>query len=446
MHIAKVKIIDTLGIEELEFTAGRWNEITGKNGEGKTSVLEALRDVFEGGKDATLIRVGSERSERVIVLDDGTTIRKRLGKGAGVTIEKDGVRLDKPQERLKAISDMLSVNPVAFLNAKPDKRVNVLLETMPMQADPERIRQIIGQPSYALQGSHALAQIQAAYDEVFAQRREVNRAAKEKESTINQLSAALPAAAGAGGDLSEAEVEAKLAELDAAKEAEDQRIDTKLGGFQREHEARVETMQTEIGAIREQIAALQTKIAETQERIASERAAFEVTRGRANQQRQNKIAEWRSNRQPLEVQLGMIRENREAAVRAATTRDNIRHLRSEVEQLETDSAKHTTALDALDAYKSELLAALPIPGLVVTKDGELERNGVPFQRLNKAQQVAIAVDIAKMRAGDLRVVCVDELESLDSEARDELLRLAEEADLQFFVTRVSDGPLTVNAH
>lgn len=439
MKIAKVQIINTLGIQELEFTAAGWNEITGGNGTGKTSVLEAIKSVFQGGNDATLIRKGEERGEVVLILDDGTQLRRRqTAKTAALTVEKDGQRFDKPQQTVNGWLDQLSINPVEFLRAPPKKRASILLETMPIQADPERIRSIIGQADFEVAEGHAIDVIKAAYDEVFAQRRETNRVVREKEASINQLAETLPDASEVpAGD--ESELEAQIAALDEAKNAEDLRIDGKLGALKVEFEGRVD-------ALREDIAALEAQIAEKRNAILAEREAFANTQQRADLQRTTKTAQWRESRQPLVDALNLIRANRDAAVRADNTRATMRKMREEANTLEADSKRQTRTLEQLEAYRMELLSNLPIPGLEVV-DGELMRGGVPFDRLNKAQQAEIAIEIAKARAGDLKVVCVDEFEALDAEHREHIIRLAEEAGLQFFVTRVNDqgGELTINA-
>ena len=76
--IAKIRINNILGIDELEFDAGQFNQISGPNGTGKTSVLEAIKATLRGGHDATLLRTGAEKGETVLVLDDGTEIAKRV--------------------------------------------------------------------------------------------------------------------------------------------------------------------------------------------------------------------------------------------------------------------------------------------------------------------------------------------------------------------------------
>mgnify|MGYP001493802624 CR=1 FL=1 len=72
------------------------------------------------------------------------------------------------------------------------------------------------------------------------------------------------------------------------------------------------------------------------------------------------------------------------------------------------------------------------------RDGEIFRNDVPFDRLNTAQQVEVAVEVAKLRAADLGVICVDRIECLDSASLEAFRKSALESGLQLFVTRVAD--------
>jgi hypothetical protein len=370
---------------------------------------------------------GEERGEIVLVLSDKTTIKKRLGVGAGVTVEKDSIRQSKPQEAINALHDSLSVNPVAFLTAPAKKRVDVLLESLPMTADVARIREIVGDGDFAIPEAHALEQIDHAYKTIFAERRDTNRAVTEREASITQLAATLPDA-GPADDLDEAQVEAQIKALDEAKDAEDARIDTKLGGLRVAHEA-------EQDARRESIAALQSQIAIVQTEIAASREAFAETQGRAKGQRDLKTNSWRAERQPLVDQLNLIRANRDAIVKAENTRKIMRDSREIADRLQTDSERMTKALRALEGYKAELLADLPISGLTIA-EGELFRGGIAFDRLNEAQRVEIALELAALRAGDLKIVCVDGLESLDAKTYAAFKARAAETALQLFVTRV----------
>ena len=62
LRIAHLKISNILGIDELEFSPAGFNDIRGKNGTGKTSVLEAIKAATGKGHDATLLRKGETKS------------------------------------------------------------------------------------------------------------------------------------------------------------------------------------------------------------------------------------------------------------------------------------------------------------------------------------------------------------------------------------------------
>ena len=135
MKISHVRIQNILGIKQFEFDAGQFNILSGKNGQGKTSVLEAIKAALKGGNDATLLRKGAEAGEVVLVLEDGLEIRKRVtSRTATTTVLQDGKSQPRPAEFLSRFADMMSVNPVDFLTAPKKKRVEVLLEAMPIEA------------------------------------------------------------------------------------------------------------------------------------------------------------------------------------------------------------------------------------------------------------------------------------------------------------------------
>lgn len=70
MQISKVQISNILGIQELEFEPGGFTEVSGRNGEGKTSVLEAIKAAIQpAGHDATLLRKGNRQSRAAAAVD-----------------------------------------------------------------------------------------------------------------------------------------------------------------------------------------------------------------------------------------------------------------------------------------------------------------------------------------------------------------------------------------
>lgn len=434
MKIAKVSINNILGIKELEFSPGAFTEISAKNGKGKTSILEAIRAALHPhGHDATLLRRGETEGETVLVLDSGEQLRKRVteSRSTNEIRDADGKKKSKPSDVLKQLSDIMSVNPVDFLRAPKKDRVRVLLEAMPLNLDLAELEQVAGIPVPEVDGDvHPLALIDMVRKQVYDDRTGTNRAVKEKDVTINQLNMALPdPVAGVSGD--EPAMREQVADLTEKKDAELKRIDTKLSGIKQENQGKIQAIRDDAQRRIDEIKAA------AQAEIEAVRSAEQEIEGKANQQRELTLQRFNDTVAPINQQLAIIVNNRSAQAKREQALEVIEKLEGELDDLKADAQRQTEALKGIDEYKQRLLDGLPIPGVEV-REGEIFRDGIVFDRLNTAQQVWIAVEIAKLRAGELKVVCVDGLELLDSAAFEEFRDRCIEAGMQLFVTRVSD--------
>jgi DNA repair exonuclease SbcCD ATPase subunit len=446
MKIQKVTARNIMGLAHFEFTPEEgFNEISGRNGSGKTSVLEAIKAATGGAVDATLLRSGETEGEIVLVLDDNSTkIRKTItASGSKTAIQRDGKAVSRPGEAMRALTDVMSVNPVSFLKAEKKDRVKVLLESMPLFADNDAITERAGFKVNFPEGTHALIAIASVHAQIFEQRTGTNRAIKEKEGTISQLREAIPDAPG-GVEGDEADMTSRLDTSTAAHDAQRKRIADHLESLNAKHQTAVEQLRTEAGnriqALRDQIATIQT---ESDAAIAAERTSISEKRQRAADANATNDKTLADARQPLDLALAAIRSNRDVAAKRQANLDLVAQMVDQAAELQEEADGQTEALTKLDAYKSELLDSLPIPGLEV-RDGEVYRHGVHLDRLNTAQQVEIAVEVAKLRAGELGVICVDGIELMDSDNYNELKKQAEASGFQFFVTRVDDGDFTLN--
>lgn len=430
MKVSHIKISNILGIEALEFSPGGITEISGSNGAGKTSVLEAIRSTLRGGSDATLLRQGATSGEVVLVLDDGTSIRKRVTeKGATVDVTRGDAVLKKPASVIAQLSDALSVNPIEFLRAPEKQRVEALLQCMPVEVDEGRINQITGTLLRNTITGTGLDALEAARKQIYDNRTGVNRSLKDKEATINQLRATLPAE-----PLPEPPSDAQLQEqqqaIDATRDAEVARIQGKLGDIREQAQGRIEALHQQIDALRQEITREEREMQETAHRAAS---AIQDT------QNEHQLAS-----ADIKRELAQIAADSQQRARYAQTAETIEGLAADLGALKAESEACTGALDGLESYKAELMAALPISGLEI-REGQVFREGIAFDRLNTAQQVDIAIEIAKLRAGELGLICVDGLELLDHAAYEAFRERAEASGLQLVVSRVSDGPLEVKA-
>ena len=114
----------------------------------------------------------------------------------------------------------------------------------------------------------------------------------------------------------------------------------------------------------------------------------------------------------------------------------------ECQNLKNESERLSGALTGLDNLKENLLKELPIQGLEI-RDGEIYCKNIVFDKLNTAEQVKIAVEVAKLRASELGIICVDGIERLDRDTFNEFKHEAIESGLQMIVTRVGDTELKI---
>jgi len=145
---------------------------------------------------------------------------------------------------------------------------------------------------------------------------------------------------------------------------------------------------------------------------------------------------------PLTEEIGGLRSSLKQIASIEQTQKMIEQMVGDVDSLEAKSQNLTTVLATIEQIKLELLKDLPIEGLEII-DGEIFQNSVVFDRLNTAEQIKIALTIAQLRIGELKLLCVDGVERLDEEALNELRKQSEAAGLQLFLAKVSNSNLNI---
>jgi len=450
MKVCKIKINSILGIDHLEIEPGKLVEISGANGTGKTSVLDAIRAALSGGHDATLLKQGATEGEVVLVLDDGVEISKKITADKSDTIVRhpEFGKITKTAAYLKKLADALSLNPVEFLTAPAKDRVNILLEAIPMTVTADQLREI---PAIALAGidlnKHALTVIGQIGRAIYDLRTGVNRAEKEKRATVNQMTETLPAEAPEGDWKDQLEAltiafrelqRCTQSAVSACKQRHGQDADRAKAAFAAQKEAIQKETERDIEKIR---ADAEIAIADAEERRNNN---VDVIQKEMEAELSQMEGEYKPQNAELNEKIGQARTMIEANAKAESTRAFIRQLAGEADKLEAESTKLTHALGRLEILKSNLLEKLPIEGLSV-EDGEIKLGGIPFDRVNTSRKVKLAIEIAKLRSGSLGLVCVDGLECLDEKMFSEFKKAAAKSELQFVVSKVSTGPLRVES-
>ncbi|MFA6031146.1 MAG: AAA family ATPase [Elusimicrobiota bacterium] len=469
MKVSLVTIDNVLGIEHLEFRPGIVTVISGANGTGKTSTLEAVRSAVRGGHDGSLLRAGAEKGSVRLVLEDGTEIMKTIGKDASplkVSLPGAG-RVSKGQALVDSLVDSLGVDPMALINCPAQKRAEYLADVMALDVPETAIREAAGRPVAVGKlpaGASGLDRLEAVRKALFDERTGQNRTARDKKAMATQLRETLPPETNAADDLGElrakrAELHKNRAEAVFAADGEAARCEKAASRTKTDAvEAIKANAQAELDAIRadaaERIRTIERERDSALERV-KERAREEAD-ARAEEEKAacHRIAAGRLvafdaaesafgvPAKALSEEIARAEERAKEHARAEKTREILAAAERDAEKAETDAKSLTEALERIDALKGSLLEKLPIKGLEI-REGGVFVDGLPFERINSARQIEVAFQVAKLRAGKVGLIVADGLERFDEETYRTFEAAAASAGLQFVVGRVGSGELAV---
>lgn len=430
MKATKISIRNILGIRELEIEPGNVTMVSGGNGVGKSSIIEAIRAALGGGHDATLLRKGSESGEVVIELDDGTEVRKSVTeKGSDVSLKhpKFG-NVSRPQTVLNSLHDALTLNPVDLLTEK--NPAQKLLEAVPIAPDMERIRAAVEVADLEIadpdEGEHALQMIGAVRKAVYDQRRDVNAVAKRLASTIEELQGSVVPGARSDEELSD-EIVALESQIIGATQERDLGYRSVKEGLTTSEKYLAQKRDEAIAAAHEGFASAMNSVRdEALQRSEELREACEEICA------------------DLRPRLEAAKAERKGLEAHANTLRMIASRESELKEAQTEAAGLTAALKALQELATEAAAAIPIEGVAI-EDGALQVGGIPWERVNTAERVRVAVEVAMLRAGDLGLILVDGCEQLDPPHLEALGERIKESGCAAILTMVTEGALEVKA-
>lgn len=427
-------------------------QITGRNRQGKTSVLDAIWWAIEGAShiQTSPIRKGADKAR--IRLDLGELIVTRRfsrqedgGYTTSITVESpDGAVFKSPQKLLDDLVGELSFDPLAFAGMKAKDQFDALRKFV-TEVDIEQLDN------------------QNRGD--FSRRTDVNRELERERAAAAAIAVAEDAPA---ERIDESELTTKLQEAGdhntdierrtanrtahrAQIEAYRQTAANKLAEIDSEKAriaARLETAETDI---RRQIADLQAKLTLIQEAAVEEmeaaraslsEAAAQATRDADELQAQLNAAEDlppATDTVAIAQQLNAARDSNKLL--DAWEQDRARKLQHQnaADTLAQTSDELTATITARTQQKQGAIAKahLPIDGLGFG-DGFITLNGQPFEQASDAEQWEASIAIAAALNPRLRVIRVRQGALLDDDAMRRLEETAERLDFQVWIERV-DG-------
>ena len=414
MRITTVEVENIGGLDSFKLKPGSVTALTGSNGSGKTSILNALKAPFDRGYDPRLLKEGEAEGFVRFQLDDGSRIvfsQDERGNDVKYYPADSKRSVNAARTLVQALEDGLALDPLKFLALKPKQRIEYLLEHSKISFAPQEILDATGQsPRAALN----LEGIDALRETIYENRKALNVAATE----------ASKAAAGMKAHLGTDNAEDWTAKAAEAQDA----LSTKRD------EGRDKVSALSIAALNK-AAVVRADFEEklrviTQERDAAINAINEKTQGGISAIEASYAAELEA----LTATLAEARTKADAQQRSKGAREQVAVFEATAKAKEAEAEKLTDALVKIDKLKTRKLKEEGIPGLDLKK-GDIYVDGIQFDSLNRAKQYRLAIEICKRGAGDLPLMLIDNADCLVGPDLDEFVAAAAESGMQVIMGR-----------
>lgn len=449
MKIIKLEAENFKRLQCVEITpTGNLVEISGRNGQGKSSTLDAIWVALAGKSASPAVPIRTGQEEARIKLDMGSVVitrNFRRGKDGDYTTSlavtnAEGMKYPSPQTMLDGLVGSLSFDPLAFARMAPKDQFETLKRFVP-EVD-----------------FNAIAQAQKVdYDK----RTEINRKAADAKANAEAImvpegtpatatdEAALVAELEAAGK-SNTEIETRrLRREQAERDVIDRRrvaqaardlISSSAADKQAQCDATVADLISQIEALKSRIESVKAAAAEDI-RVAGERLATQADTATAEA---NEIQAKLDNAEalPAVADTAALKEKIEAARivnKNVALAQQKKDWLAKAKAAETESEKLTKAMKDREEGKRQKIAAakMPVEGISFGDDSIL-LNGVPFDQASDAEKLRVSVAIAAASNPKLRVIRIRDGSLLDSDSMKLLSDFAAAQDFQIWIETVGD--------
>lgn len=415
MRILELRAENVMNLKAVEIKPdGNAVILTGKNGAGKSAVLDAIFMALTGKKVDEPIRKGEDRAEVTIELEDGLVVTRTwtpAGSSLKVGKPRDKVSYQSPQALLNQILGELSFNPVAFAELGKSEAGR--------RQQRDMLIKLVGLNLEDLDKKRA---------EIYEERTLKNRELKRVEALLQSLpkpEPGLPAEETPAASILE-DIAAMEKAREKCREFAKNQADYDDMIFERERE--IEEADEAIANLERKIQELKTTIGAAKNRIDTLREEKAALRAPA-EVRNEDIEKVRDELRGLEAKNTKIRQARQYE----QTEKQAKDVQAEIDAL-------TKEVNSLDAEKKKRITECnyPVPGLSVDDENVLF-NGIPLRQESTGGQIRVSTAIAMALNPKLRVILIRDGSLLDAEGLTAVVEAAGEKDFQVWIERVSDA-------
>ena len=390
----------------------KMNIISGKNGSGKTSMIESMIMAIEGktamGKSPErLIRQGSDKSVVEVSLTNSQ------GKELSIerTITPKGVYLKASYEDgtsvtqtdLNLIMDSSTINMMGLLHMKPSEQIDFIKKVGGINTDA----------------------IEKEYKDKYGDRRSYNRVHGDAKTLVRSL--------GDVTEVQEVDIQASLSEIDAMDK----------------HNKKMEAIQVEIKSISlvadnadREIEVHNVAITKANQLIAEAKAAIVAKKAEAKEATKS-IAAKRKTLKPRKDTAPAREELKEADKTNKKAAEYTRYL--EAVAAEDKAAKDVNVveveMEALIAEREKIISSskLPFNNIKFHKELGVLVDGIAFDDMSTAQKIKIMAKIYMKSNPSLNVIYIQDGSLLDKETLQEIVDMSDLKDFQFLIEIVGEA-------
>lgn len=401
--------------------------ITGKNRQGKTSVLDAIWAGIKGGEfsreTTNPLRDGELRGSVRITLgspdghDDELIVTRTWKKGGPkvgelVVTSANGTKISSPQGALDALLGRFAFDPVKFANESEAEQIDTLLSAIELPFDP-----------------YELARERAA---IFDERTTANKVLKTLDGQVSELPV-FPRSV-------------------PTERVSTQSLLDELRQLQ-EHNASVDEQQERLAQAEGATASADLSVSEAEHEVKRIEVELEEAR-KALTATVSALSSARDieDAQAKHVATLEVKSLDDVNARLAGLDQTNAQIDAKIKAKEVSAAfeeqQHTVdklndQIKQLDERKREGIAAatMPLPGLSFDTEVGVTLNGTAFKDLSSREQLIVSTSLAMAQNPTLRVLRIDRGESLDSDGIKVISELAVEHDYQLWIASVREEPL-----
>lgn len=376
--------------------------VGGKNGQGKTSVLDCVMIAFceADAENVKAIRQGAEQAVVTVETEQFSATRTihESGRQTLVVKAREGHTIKRPREFLDGLIGNLSFDPLEFsrLSGKDQRAMLMSLTGLTV----------------------VLTDIDQQRSIIYDARKLVNQSLRDAKGTLRDLPAPDAAA-----PTEMVNVQPLLEEKNRQQRAIDDNAANRRSA---------EAEETAVNALLAKRKALFDEI----KRLDAEL----IERGGKLRERRDELSNLIDPIiSQIDDQIIEAQDTNQAFTAARSQNEAVATAKEKVTDLTADSTAKTAAIDKLEYDKSRILAAAEFPIEGLSFDGEdVLLNGIPFTQLSGAETLRVSLAMGMALNPKLRYIRITDGSLLDEDAKRFVHEQAMEKDYQVFIECVGE--------